>query len=83
MVFSPPVLVLTALGLMVAAVGPLDGNEDLGYQVMRDAPPDAEDAATLAAIAAAPKCHGEPVMRERLDGTQVEATRMTCPEPDY
>ncbi len=81
MVIEPPLLVLAALGLMLAAAGPL--NEDPGFEMMANAPPDAEDAATLAAIAAAPKCEATPAMRERTDGSQVEALLMTCPGPDY
>jgi hypothetical protein len=80
MVFNPPLLVLTALGLMVAAVGPLDGNEDLGYQMMRYPPPDAQDAATLAAIETGPKCHGTWAVRERMDGGDpIEGYLMACP----
>ena len=63
---------------MVAAVGPLEV-EDPGFQIMRMAPPDAEDARTLAAIAAAPPCEGTPAMRERTDGEAVEGLRVSCP----
>jgi hypothetical protein len=78
---QPPVLVLAALALMLAAVGPLHTQHDAGFDLMRAAPPDAQDAQTLADIEAAPGCEATPAMRERTDGSNVEGLRVTCPGP--